>query len=1205
MAYKIMRHIYKKSSRFTGKMGSVPIFAIFIFACAVLIMGPAVGQADAVCTRVNPTVSIFPSVQNVLAGSAVTYTVSVINNDSGGTCGSTTFTLSKTDAPVTPNANFTAALSPLSITLNVGASGKVTLTHTAAAGASIGATQQSYVTSAADANHAAVNSSTVTTTVVATAGDGYLLKRGKEETCDGCHRTNKNMPSPGEAGYVQSNWDNALKMHSAETLGTCANATYKTRSACVDPTKGNSTWTPGKWNVAPYVGTGWGTAGGKYGEFVCTTCHTGHSTTNIYLIKETITTPDGSNFVGSGTSSVTVEFRVKGSGIGNMGDDTSAHGTSSKICEVCHTYDAGQTTGVNKHAFNSPAGTHYNSQDCTSCHDHKKSFSGGGCTGCHGNPPVAASIGGPSGLASPATGATSPLSPGAHNAHVTTRGMTCNVCHTGNTMPTVSNTIQIGFVTNSTTYPGWSSLTSATTGAFNGYNNLNNVPPQYTFVSSNPPWTTVTTSASYANTCSTLYCHGGGTTGTTALTGGSNQSPSWVGGSSQAACGTCHGGTGYADSTTTPPTTGKHTKHASSTSGNLGLACNKCHNSTSNMGHVNGVVSWSLDTSDNRIGASAIYNGAASGSTTALAPSATYASCENLYCHSTGTSNNSPYPAPNITPTWGGSLDATCTGCHNGYSGATSKMSTGTHTAHINNASIIGSNYSCQICHSATASGNTAIWQYSSHTNKYVNVDFTALNPAGLYNGTTTPGDAYDTCSTIYCHSNGKVDGTVGAYIAPTWGGAAIGCDGCHGVGTTAGTPNYANSGAGSAGANSHTKHTGAGTSTCVYCHTNTTTTGTTITGTEHINNARNVQAGDGKNFSYAGQTCSTISCHYDGTATWGATLACNACHGLPPATGAHLTHTDGTGAAYGNDSNSSIAAAYRFNCGNCHPLNSASHANGTINIELYNASAAGFKANNPSGASVKSGSGLTTICQSVYCHSNGASGGDRAYADTPQWGNSFGANKCGQCHQNPPQYAGQSHYVASNFMGKEGGHLVGIHFDNISNRVAGSGLLTAGAGNNNSHGSSTYSTTISCYICHNGEVSATTIDTYALNNLGSSSMKCSTASCHTGVSAIPSQNGVISDKSLHINAAKNVTLAGGAFTVKSKAQLREASRPATWTRNGAYGAPGSYDSALLNGTWNSGTKTCTTACHDAGSVSVTATWGDTTVTCYSCHTSL
>jgi predicted CxxxxCH...CXXCH cytochrome family protein len=271
-------------------------------------------------------------------------------------------------------------------------------------------------------------------------------------------------------------------------------------------------------------------------------------------------------------------------------------------------------------------------------------------------------------------------------------------------------------------------------------------------------------------------------------------------------------------------------------------------------------------------------------------------------------------------------------------------------------------------------------------------------------------------------------------------------------------------------------------------------------------------------------------------------------------------------------------------------------HGNGTIDIELYNVSASGFKANNPITAS-KTGSGNNTVCNNVYCHSNGAEGANRAYKATPQWGSTFGANKCGGCHDNPPQYAGQSHYNATGFMGKEGGHLVGIHFDNIY--TGSTGLASAGTDGTNSHGNSAYSTTISCYICHNGIVSSTTIDTYALYNLTSSAMKCS--NCHTSNTPTPLQNGIIVNKSLHINAVKNVSFADN-FIIKSKAQLRDGSRPNFWTRNVGYKVPLAYDSATMNSfVWDPGTKTCTTACHN----NVPVQWGATNVTCNSCHTDL
>ena len=264
------------------------------------------------------------------------------------------------------------------------------------------------------------------------------------------------------------------------------------------------------------------------------------------------------------------------------------------------------------------------------------------------------------------------------------------------------------------------------------------------------------------------------------------------------------------------------------------------------------------------------------------------------------------------------------------------------------------------------------------------------------------------------------------------------------------------------------------------------------------------------------------------------------------------------------------------------------------------------IKAMNSSNAAYTKVGGLGT-CSGVYCHSNGAVGTliggpadntNLAYATTPAWqGGSFGANRCGSCHDNPPQYSGQSHYNASGFMNKEGGHLVGIHFDNIFNGT--SGLLTPGATDPSSHGASATSTTITCYLCHNGEIDSVQIDTYALNNLGgSSNMKCS--ACHTGDPIVPLQTGVIIDKSKHVNGQKDVVLANN-FTVKSKAQLMTSSIPAGWTRNVGYKTAGAYDNATMTtADWNSNGKTCTTACHNSQPV----TWGSS-ITCVSCHTAL
>ncbi|UCG78636.1 MAG: cytochrome c3 family protein, partial [Nitrospirota bacterium] len=146
-------------------------------------------------------------------------------------------------------------------------------------------------------------------------GDGNLLRRSQEETCHGCHKTEKNTPGADP---------NKLLMHNSDNLSDAG------------------------WGVG-----GWGVAGGQYGEFLCTTCHTGHDTSNIYLIKENITTPDASNWGDAGaqnSSTVSVDFRVLSGAVGSpglMGDDQGGHATSTRICEVCHSkntyhnYDTG------------------------------------------------------------------------------------------------------------------------------------------------------------------------------------------------------------------------------------------------------------------------------------------------------------------------------------------------------------------------------------------------------------------------------------------------------------------------------------------------------------------------------------------------------------------------------------------------------------------------------------------------------------------------------------------------------------------------------------------------------------------------------------------------------------------------------------------------------------------------------------------------
>jgi predicted CxxxxCH...CXXCH cytochrome family protein len=382
------------------------------------------------------------------------------------------------------------------------------------------------------------------------------------------------------------------------------------------------------------------------------------------------------------------------------------------------------------------------------------------------------------------------------------------------------------------------------------------------------------------------------------------------------------------------------------------------------------------------------------------------------------------------------------------------------------------------------------------------------------------------------------------------------------------------------------------------------------------VNKTYDVAGGKVTSYTYAadGGTCST-ACHGATTPKWGMTnsVGCSFCHAFPPSDPAHSYHIQNSALltqAYGNTEIKSDAGSYSFGCGNCHPTDLAKHNDGTVdvnvaqllsdtNLKQYNQVAGSY--------SVTPGTTKNGTCSGVYCHSDGSNGASSAFKASPAWNTTASAwdataNKCGQCHDNPPQYASagagvagaNSHYNATGFMGTEGGHMVGMHTDNISNKVSGSGLLSTGTTTDSSHGNGTVATTISCDLCHSGVTG--TIDTYAMNGT-SSWFKC--GACHTDATPTKLRNGSIADKSLHINGVKNVIFAE--VSVKSKAQLRDGSKPDVWTRTGGYNTSGSYDAAMLNGTWDSGTKTCTTACHN----NKQATWGDTNLTCVSCHESL
>jgi predicted CxxxxCH...CXXCH cytochrome family protein len=297
---------------------------------------------------------------------------------------------------------------------------------------------------------------------------------------------------------------------------------------------------------------------------------------------------------------------------------------------------------------------------------------------------------------------------------------------------------------------------------------------------------------------------------------------------------------------------------------------------------------------------------------------------------------------------------------------------------------VIGTNFGCVSCHALTVSSDTVISNAAKHGNGLR--DYSGAR-AGSYNSTSK------VCSNVYCHSDGKA--TFKSMTSANWASSrTLDCKGCHGSDATpfftsiAGEPNYSNGGAGDVKANSHNKHVTSA-SSCVNCHSSSTTTGTSIksAATSHINGTFDVST---EKLTWgANKTCSNISCHDAGfhvggyvtpSKQWGATVLadCSGCHGNKATassalSGAHNKHM--------NDS----ANGGAFNCIDCHSLtvsnnttisDTTKHMNGFVNFSGTNA-------------------GRSKTCSSIYCHSNGKGG----YASIPTWSGTSPVAICDLCH--------------------------------------------------------------------------------------------------------------------------------------------------------------------------------------------------------------
>jgi predicted CxxxxCH...CXXCH cytochrome family protein len=705
-----------------------------------------------------------------------------------------------------------------------------------------------------------------------------------------------------------------------------------------------------------------------------------------------------------------------------------------------------------------------------------------------------------------------------------------------------------------------------------------------------------------AKTCSTSYCHG------------TAASDAW-GTAGPLACNKCHD-----SSNALPGAHGIHYNTATVTTGLYGavpgtssqsatayqFACSACHGTDTNA-HADypktAVSDATIFFGFSSAGRGATANTAYVRQATGLTDTKGYdwtnggnGNCTATYCHSNGRGSN----GGSTTVNWGiTARDASCGTCHGNATttiagtnpATTPNMLSGAHKAHIASVSTGGS-FACTDCHANTLSGATTIAAnaYNKHVNKFVDY-------SGRYAGKTK------TCSTFYCHSNGKGGAPVTAIPSTaTWNsGASLDCSGCHG--STSANLTTGN----------HAAHLLKG-AACANCHWNTTQAANTIfSATQHINRTASVNQGGtftiGGAVGFTGTTnCSAITCHGSGApaATWGNTLKCDGCH--PTLSGAHTRHagllsltTDVTFYAYTSNKSAGAEGApvkYGFGCASCHPLDEAGkHMNGVIDVEM-SPTVAGYTVGSlrtKNGASAQANvitSGSNVTCDQVYCHSNGSAAPTGTNATN--WYAGFAiTDRCANCHGNSPT------------TGAHTAHQVGLHYNNVFNGT--SGKLAAAASGSSSHGVAGQSTTITCNTCHYKTVITSANDQNALCN-----------TCHTkGVNgALVKGVSAIAELSFHVNGKVDFGFPTTPLKIVAKAQLRTASfdnYSGLWVRNGGNYKNGAsaYDTAkvaLSNSMWTvggtPGTSTCSNiSCHNLRT-GQTVKWNDV-LTCKTCHTKL
>lgn len=826
-------------------------------------------------------------------------------------------------------------------------------------------------------------------------------------------------------------------------------------------------------------------------------------------------------------------------GVNSFG--TGVDATTTAVCQVCHT----QTTSFNS-SGSQEAGAHPTGvagvQPCTDCHSHATGFKAGGCTNCHGSPPVDSSTlvfknkdGNPVSSQSPGAGA--------HLKHTASAGLGCDKCHNNGMTSAATGDFRINldFKLGATRVGGIYDATSRITYTVTG--------------NATAPSTTVTTGGTLR--CTNLYCHSSGqsATGASATPVYPATPPTWTNAAS-GACGTCHG------KTSATLTTGNHAQHLAATT--LVAGCGDCHSGAANDGssyvsgnHLNKLI----DVSNN-------YN---MGGT----PGNGYGSCVVASCHGSG------------TPNWGTTTTGRdkCTLCHgtptNGTlasSAATSiappfdtaRSSTGStvgaHQAHLRTSTIARA-IRCNECHVVPTAIDSA-GHIKDATPGVAEVPFTIATSTLSRTGGASPSYAGGTCSSVYCHGSNMPRGTTeGADTTPSWGDtnyingtASHDCGQCHGYPPAA-----------------IVAHGSAVPTNCVSCHDNVNPTGTGFANVSlHINGNMEVSGCNG--------------CHGQsgpsGAPLILADLVSPATHASQPNAGSHDKHVT---TSYG----------WNYTCSTCHSGHTMPTLDSVITMSFSGNATGGSYDGKTLTATYTYNAGVTqttntTMNCTVYCHSSGQSltNGSSAtpvYAN-PNWEiTSTGA--CGTCHAatkasvsaaNSGSHAKHvnaatvggcsvchtgaaddgSSYASASHINKLIDVASGVTYTN--NGAPGNGYATCTTACHStsltSVGTPTWGNTATCASCH-PTVPTTGSHT---SHLAATGVVTGCNVCHTG--AVQGSNG----GTAHLDG--NIDVING------------------YPTNVAKHAVGTY------------TGNCTTTCHSTSLTSIaTPTWGQND-TCSTCH---